>query len=60
MRTIVLDVIVIKHCLTRGFPSMRQANISLSNLSSLSGVILLPFQYYCGVVLVVLLFIYHF
>jgi hypothetical protein len=41
-------------------PSKRQVNIALSNQSALSGVILVSFWYYCGVVLVILLFIYHF
>jgi hypothetical protein len=40
-------------------PSKRQVNISLSNQNALSGVILVAFWYYCGVVLVILLFIYH-
>jgi hypothetical protein len=41
-------------------PSKRKVNIALSNLSSLSSVILVSFWYYCGVVLVILLLIYHF
>jgi hypothetical protein len=41
-------------------PSKRQVNIALSNQSALSGVIMLSFQYYCGVILVILLFICHF
>jgi hypothetical protein len=41
-------------------PSKRKVNISLSNQSALSGVILVSFWYYCGVVLVILLFICHF
>jgi hypothetical protein len=41
-------------------PSKRQVNISLSNQSALSGVILISFWCYCGVVMVILLFIYHF
>jgi hypothetical protein len=55
-----LDIIVIELCSTGGFPSKRPANISLSNRSALSGVILLSFQCYWGVILVILLFIYHF
>jgi hypothetical protein len=38
----------------------RQVNIALSNQSALSGVILISFRYYCGVFLVILLFICHF
>jgi hypothetical protein len=41
-------------------PSKRQVNISLSNQSSLSGFILVLFWYYCGVVMVISLFICHF
>jgi hypothetical protein len=41
-------------------PSKRQVNIALSNQSVLSGVILVSFWYYCGVDLVILLFICHF
>jgi hypothetical protein len=41
-------------------PSKRQVNIALSNQSALSGVIMVSFQYYCGVFLVILLFICHF
>jgi hypothetical protein len=41
-------------------PSKRQVNIALSNQSVISGVILVLFWYYCGVVLVILLFIFHF
>jgi hypothetical protein len=41
-------------------PSKRQVNIALGNQSVISGVILLSFWYYHGVVLVILLFIFHF
>jgi hypothetical protein len=41
-------------------PSKRQVNNSLSNPSVISGVILVLFWYYCGVVLVIPLFICHF
>jgi len=60
MITFVLDIIVIELCSVGGFPSKRQVNISLSNQSVLSGVILVSFWYYCGVVMVILLFIFHF
>jgi len=60
MGTTVLDIIVIDLYSNGGFPLKRQVKISLSNRSALSGVILLSFQYYCGVVLVILLFIFHF
>jgi hypothetical protein len=40
-------------------PSKRKVNIDLSNLSALSGVILVSFWYYCGVVLFILLLIFH-
>jgi hypothetical protein len=39
---------------------MRQVNISLSNESVLSSVILVLIWYYCVVVLVISLFIYDF
>jgi hypothetical protein len=41
-------------------PSKREVNIALSNLSSLYGVILVSFWYYCGVVLDILFLICHF
>jgi hypothetical protein len=60
MQTFVLDIIVIELSLPEVAPSKRQVNISLSNQSALSSVILVSFWYYCGDVLVILLFIYHF
>jgi hypothetical protein len=41
-------------------PSKKQVNITLNNQSDLSGVIMVLFWYYCGVVLVISLFICHF
>jgi hypothetical protein len=55
-----LDIIVIELLFLEVSPSKRQVNISLSNQSALSSVILVSFWYYCGVVLVILLFIFHF
>jgi len=55
MKTFVLDIIVVEFS-----PSKRKVNIALSNQNALSGVILVSFWYYCGVVLVILLFISHF
>jgi hypothetical protein len=40
--------------------SKRQVNIALSNQSVLSDIILTSFWYYCGVVMVILVLIYHF
>jgi hypothetical protein len=59
MRTIILDIIVIELCSTRGFPLEEASEHFSHNQSALSGVILIYFLYYCGVVLVILLFIFH-
>jgi hypothetical protein len=60
MRTFVLDIIVIELCSAGGFPLEEASELALSNQSALSGVILVSFWYFCGVVLVILLFILHF
>ena len=60
MRTFVLDIIVIELYSAGGFPLEEASELALSNQSALSGVILVSFWYYCGVVLVILLFICHF
>jgi hypothetical protein len=60
MGSFVLDIIVIEHALLEVSPLKRQVNIALSNQNALSGVILVLFWYYCGVVLVISLFICHF
>ena len=60
MRNFVLDIIVIELFSAGGAPSKRQVNVALSNQSVLSGIILVSFWNYCGVVLVILLFICHF
>jgi hypothetical protein len=60
MIKIVLDIIVIELCSAGGFPLEEASEHCSQNRSALSGVILISFQYYCGVVMVILLFIYHF
>ena len=55
-----LDIIVIELFSTGGCPLEEPVNIAFNNLSALFGVILLSFQYYCGDILVILLFICHF
>jgi hypothetical protein len=55
-----LDIVVIEICLTRGFPLEEAREHCSQNQSALSGVILISFQCYCGVVLLILLFICHF
>jgi hypothetical protein len=58
-----LDIIVIDLCSTGGFPFEEACEHCSQNQSSLSGVILISFQCYCDVFLVILLFIcdfYHF
>jgi hypothetical protein len=55
-----LDIIVIELCSTRGFPLEEAREHFSHNQSVISGVILILFQCYCGVVLVILLFICHF
>jgi hypothetical protein len=60
MRSFVLDIIVIELFYLEVSPSKRQVNIALSNQSALYGVILVLFWYYCGVLLVISLFICHF
>jgi hypothetical protein len=60
MNFFVLDIIVIDPYSTGGFPLEGQVNISLSNQSALSGVLLVSFWYYCGVVLIISFFIFHF
>jgi hypothetical protein len=59
MRTVVLDIIVIELCSTGGCPLEEASEHCSQNQSALSGVILISFPYYCGVVLVILLFICH-
>jgi hypothetical protein len=54
MRNFVLDIIVIELCSVGVSPLKRQVNIALNNQSAPSGVILVSFLYYCGVVLVIL------
>jgi hypothetical protein len=55
-----LDIIVIELCSTRGFPLEEAREHFSQNQSALSGVILISFQCYCGVALVILLFIFNF
>jgi hypothetical protein len=55
-----LDIIVIELYSTGGFPLEEASEHFSQNQSALSGVILISFQCYCGVVLVILLFICHF
>jgi hypothetical protein len=55
-----LDIIVIDLCSTRGFPLEQVSEHFSHNQSALSGVILISFQCYCGVVLDIFLFIFHF
>ena len=55
-----LDIIVIELCSTGGFPLKEAREHCSQNQSSLFDVILISFQYYCGIVLVILLFICHF
>jgi hypothetical protein len=59
MRTVVLDIIVIELCSTRDCPLEEASEHCSQNQSALSGVILISFSNYCGVSLVILLFIYH-
>ena len=59
MRTVVLDIIAIEPCSTRGCPLEEASEHCSQNQSALFGVILISFQCYCGVVMVILLFIYH-
>jgi hypothetical protein len=55
MRIVVLDITVIELCSTGGF-LLEEAS---ENQSAISSVILISFLYYCGVVIVILLFIFH-
>jgi hypothetical protein len=55
-----LDIIVIEICSTGGYPLEEAYEHCSQNQSVLYGVILISFLCYCGVVLVILLFIYHF
>jgi hypothetical protein len=55
-----LDIIVIDLFSVGGFPLEGASDIDLRNLSALSGVILVTFWYYCGVVLDILLLICYF
>ena len=41
-------------------PLKKQVNIALSNQSALSGVILVLLWYYCGIFLVISLFLFYF
>jgi len=55
-----LDIIVIEPCSTRGFLLEEASEHFSLNQSALSGVIMISFWCYSCVVLVILLFIYHF
>ena len=55
-----LDIIVIELCSTSGCPLEKAREHCSHNQSALSGVILISIQCYCGFVLVILLFIFHF
>jgi hypothetical protein len=55
-----LDIIVIHLYSTGGFPLEEAREHCSQNQNALSGVILISFQCYCGVILVILLFICHF
>jgi hypothetical protein len=55
-----LDIIVIDLYSTRGFPIEEVSEHFSQNQSVISGVILISLQCYCGVVLVILLYICHF
>jgi hypothetical protein len=58
MRSFFLDIIVIELCsMLEVSPSNKKVNISLSNQISLSGVIMVLFWHYCGVVMVISLVI---
>ena len=57
MRSFVLDIIVIEICSLEVAPSKRQVNITLSNQSSLSGVILVLLWYCFGYIIVSLPFL---
>jgi hypothetical protein len=59
MRTVVLDIIVIEIFSTGGSPLEEASEHFSQNQSALSGVILIYFSYYCGVILFILLFICH-
>jgi hypothetical protein len=54
-----LEIIVMELYSTGGFPLKEARKHCSQNQSALSGVILISFSYYCGVVLVILLFICH-
>jgi hypothetical protein len=56
----ILDIIVIELYSTGGFPLEEAREHCSQNQSAIFGVILISFQCYCGVVLVILLFICHF
>jgi hypothetical protein len=60
MRSVVLDIVVIELFSARGFPLEEASEHFSLNQSALSGVIMISFWCYSGVVLVILLFIYHF
>jgi hypothetical protein len=60
MRISVLDIMVIDLYFVGGFPLKEASEHFSCNQSVISGVILLSFWYYLSVVLVILLFIYHF
>jgi len=55
----ILDAIVIELYSTGGFPLEEVREHCFQNKSALCGVILISYQRYCGVVLVILLFICH-
>ena len=59
MKNVVLDIIVIDLFSFGGFPLEEASEHCSHNQSVLFGVILISFLYYCGVVLVILLFIFH-
>jgi hypothetical protein len=54
-----LDIIVIELFSIGGFPLEEASEHCSQNQSDISGVILISFQCYCGVDLVILLFICH-
>ena len=60
MRTLVWDIIVIDLYSAGGFPLEEAHEHFSQSQSAISSVIWISFQCYCGVVMVILLFICHF